>query len=412
MLTKSNLIRLIRGHRLVRPTDHLAVTKFSFELPVDTSLPNSPGCFEDCAQRYHSGDMSYQQFLDVAFAHLNPLSTCHPEDGNLANLAKLSMRGSMGPVAAAFKLYTLSEISQPILSQDTINLLYAIQPSSHPIDHSLSITLAALPPLHLQIVLLAALCRGMPALAINVLSVNPPPVSPKQSLFNLRDSGVCPVGNFGRGAFAKFPVNFWAAAANAGWVTASPNLAKFAAEAGPQGGPLLRSILNTELDLTLFVDPMPLYKYLVEDVVRKGDDPSLLQEIIARVPTKRLWPALVRLAIEEREDSGVEMMAILLDCGLDINYREKPRIPEHEQFSLWLNGWYSATQTALHVAAEKGNKDAVSFLLSRGANVNEPDFYGRTARKLALDAGNHEIVEMLDQAAKPQGHYKVWCCTE
>ncbi|KAI0406843.1 hypothetical protein F4802DRAFT_605976 [Xylaria palmicola] len=397
MLTKSNIWRLVRGYRIIRPPDPLAITKFSFELPVDTSLPTSPGCFETCANEYHAGQMSYQQFLDAALAHLDPTSpTRHPEDRNLANLAKLSMRGSMGPVAAAFKLYMLSGSGQPILSQDTINLLYAMQPLADPVDHRLLMTLAALPSLHLQVVILAALCREMPTLAVEVLSVNPPPAPPEQLLFNLRDSGVCPVGNFDRGAFAKFPVDFWAAAAKAGWVAASPSLARFAAEAGPQGGPLLRTILNTDLDLTLFLDPLHLYEYLVQDVARKGDDPSLLREIISRMPSKKLWPALVRDAVEEREDSGVEMMAILLDHGLNINYRDKGRVSKRDQQDPWGQGWYSASLTALHVAAQRGNKDAVSFLLSKGANVNEPEFYGETARKLALDAGYHEIVEMLD----------------
>ena len=413
MLNKSDIWRLVRGYRIIRSPNPLAIIKFSFELPVDTSLPASLGCFETCANEYHAGQMSYQQFLDAALAHLDPTSpTRHPEDGNLANLAKLSMCGSMGPVAAAIKLYMLSDSGRPTLSQDTINLLHAMQPSADPVDHRLTTTLAALPSVHLQVVILAALCREMPALAVEVLSVNPPPAPPEQSLFNLRDSGVCPVGDFDRGVFAKFPVDFWTAAVKAGWVAASPSLARFAAEAGPQSGPLLRTILDTDLDLTIFLGYTRLYHSLLQDVTRKGDDPSLLREIIARVPGKKLWPALIRDVVQEREDSGVEMMAILLDHGLNINYRDKGRVSKRDQQDPWGQGWWEASLTALHMAARKGNKDAVIFLLSSGANVNEPEFYGRTARELALDAGHHEIVEMLDQAAKPRDHWKVWCCKE
>ncbi|KAI0436062.1 hypothetical protein F4803DRAFT_543509 [Xylaria telfairii] len=411
----SDVWRLVRGYPIIRPPNPLAIIKFTFELPVDTSLPISPGCFETCADEYHAGQISYQQFLDAALAHLDPTSpTRHPEDGNLANLAKLSMRGSMGPVAAAIKLCMLSDSGQPepIFSQDAINLLHAMQPSADPIDYHLPTAFAALPPLQLQAVVLAALCREMPTLAVEILSANPSPAPPKQSLFNLRDSGVCPV-TYERGAFIKFPVDLWTAAVKAGWVTPSPKLAALAADIGPQGGPLLHTILDTDLDLTIFLGYTRLYKILLQAVARKSDDPSLLRKIIARVPSKKLGAHLVRDVVEVREDSGVEMLAILLDHGLNINYRDKTWVSKRDQQDPWgWGGWWEASLTALHMAARNGNKDAVSFLLSRGARVNEPEFYGRTARDLALDAGHHEIVEMLDQAAKPRDHWKIWCCAE
>ncbi|KAI0431610.1 hypothetical protein F5Y09DRAFT_184552 [Xylaria sp. FL1042] len=405
----SDVWRLVRGYPIIRPPNPLAIIGFTFELPVDTSLPASPGCFETCANEYHAGQMSYQQFLDAALAHLDPTSpTRHPEDGNLANLAKLSMSGSMGPVAAAIKLCMLSDDGQPILSQDTINFLHAMQPSAD--HHLLPTTLAALPPLQLQVVILAALCREMPTLAVEILSANPPPAPPEQSLFNLRDSQVCPV-TYGRGAFIKFPVDFWTAAVKAGWVAPSPKLAALAADVGPQGVPLLRTILDTDLDLTIFLDYTRLYENLLQDVARKGDDSSLLRDLIARVPGKKLGAYLVRDVVETRKDGGVEMLAILLDHGLNINYRDKEWVSKRDQQDPWgWGGWWEASLTALHMAARNGNKDAVSFLLSRGARVNEPEFYGRTARDLALDAGHHEIAEMLDQAAKPRDHWKVWCC--
>ncbi|KAI1419580.1 hypothetical protein F5Y12DRAFT_720549 [Xylaria sp. FL1777] len=408
----SDIWRLVRGYPIIRPPNPLAIIKFTFELPVDKSLPASPGCFESCANEYQAGQMSYQQFLDAALAHLDPTSpTRHPEDGNLANLAKLSMSGSIGPVAAAIKLCMLSDNGQAILSQDAINLLHSMQPSADPADHHLSTTLAALPPLQLQVVILAALCREMPTLAVEILSANPPPAPPKQSLFNLRDSEVCPVTNSGN-AFVKFPVDFWTAAVKAGWVAPSPKLAALAADIGPQGGPLLRTILDTDLDLTIFLGYTRLYKLLLQHVARKGDDPSLLRDIIARVPGKKLGAYLLRDVVKTREDSGVEMLTILLDHGLDINYRDKERVSKRDQQDPWGQGWWEASLTALHMAARNGNKDAVSFLLLRGARVNEPEFYGRTARQLAFDAGHHEIAEMLDQAAKPRDHWKAWCCTE
>ncbi|KAI0449630.1 hypothetical protein F5B21DRAFT_35980 [Xylaria acuta] len=402
MSIMSKISQLLRGIPI--QSGNPAITKFTFELPVDPSLPASLGCFETCANEHHAGQLSYQQFLDAALAHLDPTSpTRHPEDGNLANLAKLSRCGSMGPVAAAIKLCMLSDSGQPVFSQDTIDLLHAMQLSASSFDHRLPTTLAALPLLHLQVAILAALCREMPTLAVEVLSANPPPAPPEQSLFNLLDSAVCPVGPFGRSAFDKFPVDFWTAAVKAGWVAPSPSLAVIAAEVGPHGGPLLRALLDADLDVTLVLEGVLLYDRLLYRVVKKQDDLSLLRDIIARVPRKKVDPGLLSVVVSEREDSGVEMLTMLLDHGLNINYRDKKRVSLSDQHDPWAGDyWYQVSLTALHMAAKKGNKDAVSLLISRGAKVNEPEFYGATARDLALGAGHHEIVEILDQVAKPR----------
>lgn len=332
-----------------------AITKFTFELPVDTSLPASPGCFETCANEYHAGQLSYQQFLDAALAHLDPtLPTRHPEDGNLANIAELSECGSMGPVAAAIKLCLLSDSGQPIFSQDTIDLLHTMQLSTDPFDHRLPITLAALPSLHLQVVILAALCQEIPALAVEVLSANPPPAPPEQSLFNLLNSAVCPVGPFGRGVFIKFPVDFWTAAVKSGWVAPSPSLADFAAGAGPRGGPLLRAILDADLDVTLILDHVPLHVRVLYDVAEKHDDPSLLRDILARVPRDESSPSLLRVVLSQRKDGGVEMLALLLDHGLNINYQKKQQVSLRDQYDAWAgDAWYQRSLTALHMAAKK-----------------------------------------------------------
>ncbi|KAJ8131827.1 hypothetical protein O1611_g1795 [Lasiodiplodia mahajangana] len=202
-----------------------------------------------------------------------------------------------------------------------------------------------------------------------------------------------------------FPVDFWIAAVKAGWVAPSPSLAKHVASAGPPGGPLLRTLLNGDLDVTLVLDYEHLYASLLYYVAREQDDLSLLRDIIARVPCKKLDPELLRVVVSERADGGTEMLAMLLDHGLNINYRKKERISLRDQYDPWAgDAWYQRSLTALHMAAKRGNKTAVSFLISRGAKLNEPEFYGDTARDLALRAGHHEIVEILDQAAKPRDH--------
>ncbi len=140
-------------------------------------------------------------------------------------------------------------------------------------------------------------------------------------------------------------------------------------------------------------------------MAEKHDDPSLLRDIIARVPRKKLDPGLLSVVVSQREDDGLEMLTMLLDHGLNINYRKKQRVSLRDQHDPWAgDAWYRLSLTALRMAAKKENKNAVSFLISRGAKVNEPEFYGATARDLALGAGHHEVVEILDQVAKPRDH--------
>ncbi|KAI0974293.1 hypothetical protein F4678DRAFT_458259 [Xylaria arbuscula] len=105
----------------------------------------------------------------------------------------------------------------------------------------------------------------------------------------------------------------------------------------------------------------------------------------------------------------VEMLAVLFDYrdgdgrGLDINQlsRQEARF---EQCDTRPAG-YEASMTALHLAVRNGNADAVRFLLSRDADIDKPDYYGKTARDLALRGGHHEVVRFLEEVAKRE----TWC---
>ncbi|RYC65761.1 hypothetical protein CHU98_g430 [Xylaria longipes] len=383
-----------------------AITEYTFQLPVDTSRPVSPACFETCAKDYESGRLSYEEFLDAALSHLDSESPSrHPEDCDLANLAKLSTCGPMGPVAAAIKLCMLRDNSQRTFSQAAIDILRRMEPSAASTELHSAATLSDLsdlPPLQLQIVLVAALQRELPTLAKEILGSSPPPEPLKESLFNLLHSALCLVGVGSQELFRQFPLDFWTAAVKTRWVAPSPSLARLASEIGPPGAPLLHALLDTGLHLGLIMDHLPLYRVLLWDVTEKHDDPSLLRDILVRVPHKKLEPDLLRVVVYQREHGGVEMLSMLLDCGLDINYRDKKRVSLAAQYDAWSGDfwWYQVSLTALHKAAEKGNRDAVSFLISRGANVNEPEYFGKTPRDLALEAGHHEIVQLFDEVVK------------
>ncbi|KAI1354383.1 hypothetical protein F5Y01DRAFT_273968 [Xylaria sp. FL0043] len=386
-----------------------AITNYTFQLPVDATRPVSPGCFETCAKDFESGQLSYSGFLDTTLAHIvgNDPLVRHPEDCDLANLAKLSTCGPMGPVAAAIKLCMLSDKRE--FSREAIDMLRRIDPSSMASSAELlhSALPTDLPPLQLQVVIMAALRQGLPDLATDILLATPEP--PKESLFNLLRSEVCPVDLLNLRTFEQFPIAFWTAAVKARWIMPSPELARLAAETGPPGAPLLRALLDDPaLDLTLTTHHLQVYELLLIYVAEKHDDPSLLRDTLARLPPDtKLEPWLLRTVVQDRSQGGVEMLAALLDHrdsdgrGLNINYRDKKRVSRAVLMDAWSGDWwYQESLTALHKAAQNGNADAVRFLISRGANVDEPEYNGLTARDLALKAGHHEVVRLFDEVAK------------
>jgi ankyrin repeat protein len=52
-------------------------------------------------------------------------------------------------------------------------------------------------------------------------------------------------------------------------------------------------------------------------------------------------------------------------------------------------------RTPLHYAAEKGHKEIVTLLLSKGALVDSRDRYGKPPLALAIENGHKEVVELL-----------------
>lgn len=64
--------------------------------------------------------------------------------------------------------------------------------------------------------------------------------------------------------------------------------------------------------------------------------------------------------------------------------------------------------TALHLAAEFGNLEAVTWLVQQGLNFNERDKRGRTAEDYAINEGYREITSYLRQEALRQQNKVIW----
>jgi ankyrin repeat protein len=80
----------------------------------------------------------------------------------------------------------------------------------------------------------------------------------------------------------------------------------------------------------------------------------------------------------------VETVAALLEAGADIDAQD-------------LTGW-----TALHAAAFSGDDATVSLLLQRGALAGETRWYRKSPADIARMLGHMKIVDVLQQARRPQ----------
>ena len=61
------------------------------------------------------------------------------------------------------------------------------------------------------------------------------------------------------------------------------------------------------------------------------------------------------------------------------------------------------------MAAAKGHSDVVKLLLEAGANQDVADTKGKNALDLAVDAGHHEVVNLLQPKDQPPKRQRLSC---
>jgi len=102
-----------------------------------------------------------------------------------------------------------------------------------------------------------------------------------------------------------------------------------------------------------------------------------LQQMIQNSPDLINSPNGPHPLINAANKGWLKVAGFLLDHGADINIADGQR------------------QTALHHAAQAGNKGMAELLLSRGADVNAKDFWGQDPLNLAAGKGFLAVVEVL-----------------
>jgi ankyrin repeat protein len=95
-----------------------------------------------------------------------------------------------------------------------------------------------------------------------------------------------------------------------------------------------------------------------------------------------LYTALHRV-VEVFAASHTKVATLLVERGGDVNASQPG-----------LDGW-----SPLHLAAWKGNVEAVRFLLSKGADPSMLDWYGKTAADWALKESHLETVQALKRSS-------------
>lgn len=117
---------------------------------------------------------------------------------------------------------------------------------------------------------------------------------------------------------------------------------------------------------------------------RASDVKILIEKGASPDETNNSGVPLISLASSRSDSEGLEMVKMLVEKGADINQAD-PR-----------------GKNALFYAAKIGNKDIVGYLLDNKIRYSATDNSGNTARVVAYQTGNYEIVEMLDNFVRGQ----------
>lgn len=202
----------------------------------------------------------------------------------------------------------------------------------------------------------------------------------------------------------SIPAGVYNALIKHGWASPSHRVMQIALSSpnGADGVALLDTLSTKSFSLR----SNPLYEKSIPQLALGISQLEVLQYIWRTFDVSPTPESLVQ-AVEFRDEGGVNVMRWLVDeHGLDVNYvlipaadygsipKTDPRDRAEREHADKLHA-RSRKKTALHAAAFKGNSDAVSFLLERGADLDIQDGSGRTALAIAIGEGHNDVVQVL-----------------
>ncbi|RFU27623.1 hypothetical protein B7463_g8704, partial [Scytalidium lignicola] len=120
-------------------------------------------------------------------------------------------------------------------------------------------------------------------------------------------------------------------------------------------------------------------------------DPNTMRYLVSKFDASKMNTSNALLVAS---GTNARIVDILLDSGMDVNWMDCNthwRDPKDGHATLF--------GTALHSAAEHGNKDSAKLLLQRGANKDTKDSWGKTPAQRAADAGHADVAELIQTFA-------------
>ncbi|MCX8166251.1 MAG: ankyrin repeat domain-containing protein [Candidatus Micrarchaeota archaeon] len=86
---------------------------------------------------------------------------------------------------------------------------------------------------------------------------------------------------------------------------------------------------------------------------------------------------IVKILFEAVRESNMELLNKILESGYDVNTRDPTNL----------------NSTLLHEAARKGDLNMYLYLITSGADINAKDDLGRTARDIAIEEDQIQIIK-------------------
>jgi hypothetical protein len=256
-------------------------------------------------------------------------------------------------------------------------------------------------PFLLQIILLVAINYKNNTLAKTLADIGPPP--PRCifhfELCSLRE--YTPPHAINREVLAHL--------VRQGWAIPDQKAIIYAVQSpdASSGIELFRAIVGSGFDLS-----KNDYATSLPNLAAASGELQMLQHILSHFSIRRPNDNLILTAVKSRSSGGADMLRYLMNQGISVNYYKPgsswassptdpydgygdPRARAEAEYAAGFSGYRKGFDTALHLAAQNGNVEAVRVLLDRGARKSMLDGAGRTPFQRAQQANREKVLDML-----------------
>lgn len=131
--------------------------------------------------------------------------------------------------------------------------------------------------------------------------------------------------------------------------------------------------------------------------------PYIPRTLYTAIPPQPKWPGdpvLVKQAAARTDEDGLEVLRLFVELGgMNVNDSTtwwKPGDCDPREWDSKCKDGSDCTETALHIAVDRGNLKTAEYLLTHGA-TRIPDVYGRDQLQRALLRENTEMVSLFER---------------